>query len=78
MYGINVHKAVIDAKESISGITVHRVNESYDEGEIVAQTQIEVLKGDTPETLAERILTHEHIFIINVLKDIISGKIQTN
>lgn len=77
MYGINVHKAVIDAKEPVSGITAHRVSENYDEGEIVAQTSVEVLENDTPETLAERILAQEHIFIVEVLKRIISGEIST-
>lgn len=42
MYGMNVHKAVIEAKEKYSGVTVHRANEEYDSGDIVAQTKIRV------------------------------------
>ena len=60
MYGDNVHKAVIDAGEKESGITIHEVNEKYDEGQILFQANCPVLKGDTPETLAERIHSLEH------------------
>jgi phosphoribosylglycinamide formyltransferase 1 len=76
MYGMNVHKAVIGSKEKISGITVHRVNNEYDDGDIVAQTKIEVLDNDTPETLAARILEREHTFIVDVVNDIVNGKIR--
>ena len=60
MYGDNVHKAVIDAGEKESGITIHEVNEKYDEGKILFQASCPVLKGDTPESLAERIHSLEH------------------
>lgn len=60
MYGESVHRAVIDAGESESGCTVHRVDERYDEGEIVLQLRCPVLQGDTPETLAARVLELEH------------------
>lgn len=43
MYGMNVHIAVIEAKESETGVTIHRVNAEYDSGEIVAQTTVQVL-----------------------------------
>lgn len=62
MYGMNVHKAVIEAKEKESGISIHFVNEKYDEGKIIAQYKCEVLENDTAETLAQKIhqLEHEH------------------
>ncbi len=62
MYGHHVHEAVISAKEMESGITIHYVNERFDEGEHIAQFKCPVLPGDTPETLAVRIhaLEHEH------------------
>ncbi len=62
MYGMNVHKAVIEAKEICSGITIHLVNTRYDEGDILFQAKCDVLHGDTPENLAERIhaLEYEH------------------
>ena len=72
MYGIHVHTAVLDAKETETGITIHRVNEEYDDGEIIAQTRVPVLNGDTPETLAARVLEQEHVFIVEVLAKILN------
>ncbi len=60
MYGLNVHQAVIDAKEKESGATVHFVDEEYDRGKIVLQKKVPVLETDTPEILAERVLRVEH------------------
>lgn len=76
MYGINVHKAVIQASENETGITIHRVNAEYDSGEIVAQTKVPVLKDDTPETLGARVLEREHTFLVEVIADIVEGKIK--
>ena len=76
MYGINVHKAVIQASENETGITIHRVNVEYDSGEIVAQTKVPVLKDDTPETLGARVLEREHTFLVEVIADIVEGKIK--
>jgi phosphoribosylglycinamide formyltransferase-1 len=76
MYGMNVHKAVIEAKEKHSGITIHRADEEYDTGEIVAQTEVTVDPSDTPETLAARILEREHTFLVDVVSDIIAGNIR--
>lgn len=60
MYGMRVHRAVIESGVRVSGATVHRVSERYDEGAIVAQWPVPVLDGDTPETLAARVLAVEH------------------
>ena len=62
MYGDHVHKAVIEAKEQESGITIHLVNNEYDSGAIVFQAKCEVRADDTIETLAARVhaLEHEH------------------
>jgi phosphoribosylglycinamide formyltransferase 1 len=62
MYGHYVHEAVIRNGEKLSGITIHYVNEDYDEGAIIFQATCEVLPDDTPESLAERIhqLEYEH------------------
>ncbi len=76
MYGINVHKAVIESKEKFSGITIHRVNEEYDDGEIVAQAKVKVEEGDTPVILADKILEREHIFLVDVINRIVSGDIK--
>ena len=55
MYGIHVHKAVIEAGEKESGITIHYLNEHYDEGEVILQKKCKVEKNDTPEALAKKI-----------------------
>lgn len=62
MYGMHVHEAVINAGEKESGITIHYVNEHFDEGEAIFQARCEVTPNDTPETLAQKIhqLEHEH------------------
>ena len=62
MYGVHVHQAVIDAGETISGITIHQVDEQYDHGDTVFQASCPVLPNDTAVTLASRIhaLEHEH------------------
>lgn len=59
MYGSRVHEAVLKAKESESGCTVHFVDEQYDEGEIILQERCPVLQTDTAESLAERVLALE-------------------
>jgi phosphoribosylglycinamide formyltransferase-1 len=60
MYGLNVHKAVIDAKERISGATIHLVDSEYDRGRILLQHKVDVFPEDTPEDLAVRVLKIEH------------------
>jgi phosphoribosylglycinamide formyltransferase-1 len=60
MYGIHVHEAVLAAGVSTSGATVHVVAEEYDTGPIVLQEAVPVEPGDTPETLAARVLEVEH------------------
>jgi phosphoribosylglycinamide formyltransferase-1 len=66
MYGERVHGAVIASGDSISGITIHLVNERYDEGDIIFQAACPVEPGDTPGSLAERIhkLEHEHYPVV--------------
>lgn len=60
MYGINVHRAVLNAGCFVTGVTVHHVVEEYDEGRPIAQWPVPVLRGDTPESLAGRVLAVEH------------------
>ena len=74
MFGMNVHRAVIEANEKISGPTVHFVNEKYDEGNIISQTTVEITKEDTPETLAKKVQDVEKIQLVNVLKEFINNK----
>jgi phosphoribosylglycinamide formyltransferase-1 len=70
MYGMHVHKAVVAAKEQESGITIHYVNEVYDDGEIILQAKCAVLPTDTAENLAQKIhvLEHEHYWqVVNTI-----------
>ncbi len=60
MYGMNVHNAVVKNKESKTGITIHYVNERYDEGESIFQAECEVLPTDTPEEVAQKVHTLEY------------------
>ena len=60
MYGHHVHEAVLASGARESGATVHLVDEVYDRGRILAQARVPVLRGDTPETLAARVLSVEH------------------
>ena len=70
MYGDNVHKAVIEAGEKESGITIHFVNEEYDKGEIIAQYKIAVNELDTTETLAKKIHNLEYKYFPKTLEKV--------
>lgn len=60
MYGLRVHEAVLGAGETRTGVTVHLVNEVYDQGRILDQVEVEILPGDTAEVLQQRVLAFEH------------------
>lgn len=60
MYGSKVHAAVKAADEKETGITLHEVNEIYDEGKIIFQASCEVLPEDTPESIAKKVQALEH------------------
>ena len=72
MYGSNVHKAVIDAKASQSGITVHYVNEAFDDGEILFQAECQVDEEDDWKDLAEKIHQLEMNYLPEVIEDLLS------
>ena len=75
-YGMKVHEAVIDSKDKLSGATVHFVNEHYDKGGIVLQQSVDILKDDTPETLAKKVLKIEHSIYLQVVQLFCSDKIK--
>lgn len=76
MYGPAVHAAVLAAGVDSSGPTVHRVSDGYDEGEILAHRPVPVQPGDTPESLAARVLVAEHDLYWRVIEDLFgAGKI---
>lgn len=67
MYGIHVHKKVIENREKYSGITIHLVNEEYDKGKILFQATCNVNSTDTPETLAEKVHQLEYQFFSQII-----------
>jgi len=73
MYGKFVHEAVIRNGEEFSGITIHYVNERYDEGKIIFQARCKVEPSDTPDTLAEKIHLLEHEHYPRIVEQIILG-----
>jgi formyltetrahydrofolate-dependent phosphoribosylglycinamide formyltransferase len=75
MYGHHVHKAVLDAGVSVSGATVHFVDEQYDRGRIISQWPVPVLTGDDVASLAARVLRVEHVLYPRVLDALAGGRI---
>lgn len=76
MFGMNVHKAVIEANESETGATVHLVNEKYDDGMILKQEKVKISKDETPESLAKKVLSIEHQIYSQTIQEIAEGKIK--
>ena len=75
MYGHNVHEAVLKNGIKESGATVHFVDEDYDKGQIIAQAKVPVLPGDTPQTLAARVLEQEHKLYPHCVQLFCEGKL---
>lgn len=67
MFGMHVHEAVLASGEVVTGITVHWVEAEYDTGPVIAQAEVPVLPGDTPEALAARVQATERSFLVEVL-----------
>lgn len=75
MYGMNVHRAVIAAGETESGVSIHIVDEHYDTGPVLAQCRVPVLPDDTAEALCARVMERERRFVVETLKKIAGGEI---
>jgi phosphoribosylglycinamide formyltransferase-1 len=71
MYGDKVHKAVIESGDKQTGITIHYVNEKYDDGAIIFQESFDILPGDSSESIAERIHVLEHLHFPRVIEELI-------
>jgi len=71
MYGMRVHRVVIEAGDPESGITIHYVNEEYDRGAVIFQAALKVRPGETPESLAERIHQLEYRFYPQVIENLL-------
>ncbi|MXW65848.1 MAG: phosphoribosylglycinamide formyltransferase [Gemmatimonadales bacterium] len=76
MYGARVHRAVIEAGVRVTGATVHFVDEAYDRGPILCQWPVPVLAGDTPESVAARVLTVEHRILPAAVEALASGAVR--
>jgi len=74
MFGLKVHQAIIASGEKESGITVHYVNEHYDEGDIIFQATCQIHAGDTPEMLAAKIHELEYAHFPRVIKNLITSE----
>ncbi|WP_340111240.1 phosphoribosylglycinamide formyltransferase [Maribellus mangrovi] len=72
MYGMNVHKAVVENGDKESGISIHYVNENYDEGKMIFQATCPVLPGDTPEEVARKVHALEYEHFPKVIEKVLS------
>ncbi len=72
MYGMHVHNAVKNAGDTESGITIHYVNEAYDEGAIIRQAQIPVLPEDSAEDIAKKVHQLEYQHYPEVIKELLT------
>jgi phosphoribosylglycinamide formyltransferase-1 len=72
MYGMRVHEAVVAAGDTESGITIHYINENYDEGQIIFQARCPVLPADTPEEVAANVHALEYTYYPQVIETIVN------
>jgi phosphoribosylglycinamide formyltransferase-1 len=75
MYGDKVHQAVIQAGDTRTGITIHYVNDNYDEGEIIFQDSFEVLPEDTAETIAQKVHQLEYKHFPRVIGEVVRSSV---
>jgi phosphoribosylglycinamide formyltransferase-1 len=71
MYGMKVHQAVVENKETESGISIHFVNEKYDEGKIIFQAKCPVLPTDSPDEVAEKVHRLEYKYFPEVIEKVL-------
>ncbi len=74
MYGNKVHEAVINAGAKMSGITIHYVDEHYDNGDTIFQARCAVLESDTPDSLAQRIHLLEHAHYPSIIEEVLKSQ----
>lgn len=75
MYGMRVHKTVLDSAQTHSGATVHYVDENYDTGSIISQIKVKVCSGESPASLAARVFRAECELYPRTLSDLIKGSV---
>ena len=74
MYGMHVHKAVKENGEKVSGMTIHLVNEKYDDGAIIFQSRTDIEPNDTPEDIASKVLKLEHDYYPIVVEGLVMAQ----
>lgn len=74
MYGMNVHRAVIENKEPETGITIHFVNEHYDEGNIIFQKSVSLTGNESPEAVAEKVHELEQTHFPTIIEKLLNSK----
>jgi phosphoribosylglycinamide formyltransferase-1 len=72
MYGMNVHQAVLENKEKETGITIHYVNENYDEGEFIFQKSVNIEGCKTAQEIADKIHVLEHHYFSEVIEELLT------
>jgi phosphoribosylglycinamide formyltransferase-1 len=75
MYGRRVHEAVIASGDTISGASVHLVDEEYDHGRVISRIEVPVVAGDTPEALEARVMSAEPGLFVDTLRRLVSGEL---
>ena len=73
MYGPAVHEAVMANHETHTGVTIHYVNEQYDEGDVIDQLSIPIYEDDNVDTLSERIRPYEHMLLVHTISRLLSN-----
>ena len=76
MWGMNVHKAVIESGDCVSGITIHYVEDKVDGGDIIAQFDCNIESNDTPEILAEKIHQLEYFYYPQIIEQVLYNQIK--
>ena len=74
MYGMRVHEAVVAAQEHETGITIHYVNEQYDEGAVIMQQKVSLTPADSPELVAQKVHELEYAFFPQVIEETVLRK----
>lgn len=77
MYGMRVHKAVKESGDTISGMTIHQVNENYDEGKIIFQDSCDLTANDSAEDIAAKVLSLEHQHYAAIIEAYILDRLTT-
>ena len=77
MYGMNVHRAVVEKKEHETGITIHYVNENYDEGNIIFQKNVSLTGNETPEEVAAKVYKLEQRYFPGVIEELITQELNS-